>query len=302
MRSTRLVVPVVALGLFAATARAQSGPIGWTFTMNMTTDSGDAAHRSSIATRHQVMGHTRRMEFVQVSNIPLATAAEGIYQLWKSADSTMTMVMPKDRTATVTNVGGMLAGNFGGIKPKIAQHVTKSQMDDLGAGEKILGHPTHHIRVTTEGTVEVTMMGQTCTGTLNNVSEMWIAPDVDLKAAMEAVSKTMSGAFGIADDDLPGAAPSSLPAGTPLRTVTRSTRPNALGRSITVTTTSEYVELTHGPLDPSLFTVPSDYHVKDMRQMMANLPAGMLDSAMNAGAERGASSVAKAMCRSVGSP
>lgn len=300
MRSTRLVVPVITLALFAATARAQSNSVGWTYTMNMTTDSGDAAHRSSIAIRYQVMGHTVRMEFVQVSNLPVATGAEGIYQLMNSADSTMTMVTPKDRAAMVMNVGGMLGGRD--IKPKIVQHPTKSQTEDLGAGEKILGHATRHVRTTSEGTVEVTMMGQTCTGKLNNVSEMWIAPDVDLKVAMDATSKTMNGTLGIADDDAPGAAPSPLPAGTPLRTVTRTTGPNAQGRTVTVTTTMEYVELAHGPLDPSLFAVPSDYRVTDMRRMMANLPAGMIDSAMSAGAKRGASSAANAMCQSVGSP
>ena len=66
--------------------------------MNMTTDSGDAAQRSSIATRHSVIPGKVRMEFVQVSNIrPRAASAEGMYQADRTAaDSTMLMVMPSD--------------------------------------------------------------------------------------------------------------------------------------------------------------------------------------------------------------
>lgn len=300
MRSTRLVVPVVAFGLFAAAARAQSGPTGWTYATNTTTDSGDAAHRVSMAMRHQVMDGKLRIEFLQVSNMRDAGGAEGMYQIVNSADSTMMMVMPNNKMATVMNVAGILAGRD--MKPKIATHITKSELVDLGAGDKILGHATHHVRVTNEGTIDVTMLGQSCTGHVNNVSEMWIASDVDLRAAIEAMSKTMSSAFGLGDDIAPELSTASLPPGTPLRTVSKATRLNAQGKSVTVTTTTEYVELAKGPLDPSLFAVPSDYHVMDMRQMMANLPPGVLDSAMNAGAAQVASSTAKAMCQSVGSP
>jgi Domain of unknown function (DUF4412) len=300
MRSTRLVLPAVALGAAVSVAGAQSRPVGWTYTTNMTIDSGDAVHRVSMAMRHHVMDGKVRMEFLQVSNMRDAAGAEGMYQIMNSADSTMTMVMPNNKMATVMNVAGMFAGRD--ATPRIATHMTKSQTEDLGAGDKILGHATHHIRVTSEGTIDVTMFGQSCTGNLSSVSEMWVAPDVDLRAAMEATSKTMSTAFGFGDDITPALSTFRLPSGTPLRTVSKATRLNAQGRSVTVTTTTEYVELAKGPLDPSLFAVPSDYHVMDMRHMMADLPAGMLDSAMNAGVAQGASSTTKAMCQSFGSP
>lgn len=301
IRSILLVAPVLILGTLDSPTDAQSRPIGWTYTVNNTTDSGDAARRTSMAIRQQVLDNKIRMEFVQISNLAEAGSAEGMFQIMNSSDSTMTMVMPAQRMATVMNVGGMLTGRD--LTPKIATHMTKSQVEDLGAGEKILGHATRHMRVTSEGTIDVTFHGQSCTGSANSVAEMWIAPDVDMRGATEATAKVLTGAFG-ANDIAPGTTSGAqpLPSGTTLRSISKSTRVNAKGQPITVTTTMEFVELAHGPVDPSLFVVPSEYHLMDMRKMMAEMPAGTLDSAANAGMELGAAASLKAMCHTVGSP
>jgi hypothetical protein len=157
--------------------------------------------------------------------------------------------------------------------------------------------------VTSEGTIDVTFGGKSCTGSTNSISEMWIAPDVDMQGATDAQMKVLSGTFGSSDEGVKGATGASgLPAGTSLRSISKSARLNAKGQPITVTTTTEFVELAHGPLDPSLFVVPSDYHLMDMRQMMKDMPAGMADSATDAGLEKGTSSVLKAMCGAAGSP
>jgi hypothetical protein len=298
--SSRYLVPLATLLIAGSTTLAQSSPVGWKLTVNMTTDSGDAAHRSSMAMRRYVTDGKVRMEIVQVSNMAGAEGAEGGYQIINAADSTITMVTPAQRSAMVMQVGATLAG-FG--TPKIEPHITSSQVEDLGAGDRILGHATRHVRATTEGTIDVTMFGSTCTGSMKGVAEMWIAPDVDLRRAMESVLATTSIALG---SDMSGAVQgtpsSSLPSGTALRTISKVTRPNAQGRMTTVTTTSEYVELAQGPLDPSVFQVPADFKVMDMKKMMAMVPPGMLDSALRAGAEKGGSASSKAMCQALGSP
>src|SRR5262249_18455745 len=101
------LLPIVALGVVGTSALAQDRQTGWTYTMNVTTDSGDAARRSSMATRHQVMGLKARMEFVQVSNDANGAAAEGVYQIFNGADSTVTMVMPGQHMATIVSFSGL---------------------------------------------------------------------------------------------------------------------------------------------------------------------------------------------------
>src|SRR5581483_346413 len=120
---------------------------------------------------------------------------------------------------------------------------TKHDVADLGAGEKILGHATHRYRVTTDFTMEMTAGGKTCSRATSSVSEMWIAPDLDLSSPM----RMAMGSFGLGDE--PDAERSStagaqqLPKGLPLRTVIRSTSRDASGAPRTVTTTMEYTEI-----------------------------------------------------------
>ena len=52
------------------------------------------------------------------------------------------------------------------------------------------------------------------------------------------------------------------------------------------TTTIEYVELSNAPLDAAMFAVPADYHVMDMRKMMAGMPRTSMDSVFREQARR----------------
>jgi hypothetical protein len=226
-----------------------------------------------------------------------AAAAEGMYQVISAADSTILMVMPSQHMATIMNIGTTLTSVAGPMK--FESHIAQSHMDDLGAGERILGHPTHHVRVSSEGTIDITMSGQSCTAELNTIAEMWIAPDVDLREALESSLSTYNAVLGGNGVEIPTATRSSLPPGTSLRTISKTTRPNAEGRMTTVTKTMEYVELARGPLDPALFAAPAEVKVMDMRKLMGDLPAGMLDSAMRETKSKVDSSAGN-ICKSIG--
>lgn len=186
-----LLRPLLALAAVLAVASdsrpvaAQSALPGWSYTMNMTTDSGRGAPPSSVAMRQQVTDRFLRMEFVQVSGSSSMASIEGMYQVFDGVDSTLTMVMPSQHMATVMGLSMMQLPALS-AKPGIAWHLTRSDLEDLGAGERISGHATRHVRVTTAGTMDMTIMGQTCTKRLESVSDMWIAPDVDFGAVASA--------------------------------------------------------------------------------------------------------------------
>jgi hypothetical protein len=289
MRSS-LLSPVSALllGLTAlrVPAAAQSRD-GWTYTTNITIDSGKSDGRISMVMRYQIAATAARMDFLKMSGSAAGKAAEGMYQIFNQPDSTMTMVMPLQHMATVMGFNGMLGQNSN-LAPKVAQHLTKNEFQDLGAGETILGHATHHVRVTTAGTVDVTMMGQTCTQRFDGVTETWLAPDVDLQSAMTAAAKSIGSVVGVGDIETQlGSADKNMPKGAALRTISRMVQADAGGKPITVTTTMELVDLTQGPLDASIFAVPAGFQTMDMREMMKQMPAGMIDSAMKAGVATG---------------
>jgi len=277
------VVVSLTAAISPASLPAQGSLPGWSLTTNIVIDSGQgAAKRSSIAMKQQVTARRIRQSFVQVSGA--LTEAEGMYMVYDTADSTVTTVMPAQQVATVSS------SNFaamGALLPKVERHVTKNVVDDLGPGEPMLGRPTHRFRVTQAGTVETTLMGESCVQPFDDVSEMWIAPSLDLERASEAMAKTLLSATGLGGD-VPNRTGSSteskLPKGSPLRTIHRSTHMDEQGKPFTVTMTMDIVELIEGPIDDVVFAVPDGYRTMDMRKMMNDLPPGMLDSAMKAGA------------------
>lgn len=256
---------LLALTALSVPASAQSRD-GWTYTTNtFTIDST----RISTRVRYRIAGTAYRMDDLPTSG-SAARTPEGAYQIFNRADTTMTTVMPSQHMAMVMGLNSLRAI----LAPRMVRHLTKNEFEDLGAGEKILGHATRHVRVTTVGTIELTMTGQTCKQPLDEVTEAWIAPDVDLQA-LDAGPFTPPGdpwvtlALGnIVVDSIAGQlglANKTMPKGAALRTIWRSVEPDSTGRSITLRSTSEVVDLTFGPLDASIFAVPADFQTMDLR-------------------------------------
>jgi hypothetical protein len=301
-RSVSAVASLLLMFASAAPALAQSTSPGWMYTMNMTTDSG--GKRSSMATKYQVTDQKLRMEFVQVSGMAGAAAAEGMVQILDDRDSSMAMLMPGQHMVMVMHLSEML-GNMPGIRaqmmPKIEQHLTANRTEDLGAGERILGHATHRYRVTQAGTMDVTVAGRTCTRKIDSVNELWMAPDVDLMPTMRTMMKHYDSALGVGTGASDVRAAGSDLKGTALRTITKSAGLDAQGRAITVTSTIEFVEMSQAPISASVFTLPADYQTMDMGKMMADIPAGVMDSVMAQQASKGQNVTQNAIC-GVGAP
>ena len=283
MRSIQSAVILAALtGAALHRAAAQTTP-AWSYTLNLTTDSGNGRPPLSMVMKHQITDHMLRTEIVQVSGASATRAmVEGSYTIMNSADSTVTQVMPSYKMATVIGLG-MLGQNR---SVHIDTSNYKKTVEDLGPGEQLMGHATHRYRVTSSGTMTIVLGDRSCTQPVDGVSELWIAPDVDLVPAMEATLKVFGATPGLDQIVRPARDLSStLPRGTPLRSIMRTTRTDARGVPRTITTTMEYFDIQHGPVNTAVFTVPANFKQMDMRRMMAGLPAGTLDSMMKKGSD-----------------
>jgi hypothetical protein len=250
--------------------------------MKMDVDSGGGAtKRSSTVMKYQSTAANLRMEFVQTTG--KANAIEGTAMIMRDADTTMMMILPPQHTATIMSMAGMLGGGLG--LQGITHHFTRNDLEDLGAGERILGHATHHYRMTVAGTLDMTIGGQTCQQPLDGTTDVWTAPDVDIASVMTSMASHYQQS-GMLDQIMQQQMneKSKVPKGALLRSISRSTKTDAQGNPITVTTSMDMLELTHGLIDSSNFAAPADYRIMDMRKMMAKLPRGMLDSAKAAGA------------------
>ena len=251
----------------AAPLVAQKPMTGWTYTMNMTVDSGGAARTTNIAMRYSVTDSKLRQEFVQISGMPQPMSIEGMYMVMSVADSTMLSVMPEQHAATIAGFPGV------GIDMKnlrFTSHVNET-VEDLGDGGRIFGHATRHVRVTMNGTIDHTLAdGRACSIPADGVNEMWIAPDIDITPAMIMSMKQ----FGLSASDISAnASQSKVPKGLPLRMVMQSSRGGTK-----VTTTVEYRDVAQKTFDPSYFEAPAGYQVMDLRKYAKMVPKAMMDS------------------------
>lgn len=294
------LLPVAMTLLVGSGAHAQTPTTvpGWTFTMNVTTDSGDAGGHGAAMIRFVVGPHQLRWAALQLG-AEGQSPVELFYMILNSEDSTLTAAVPSQHRAVVMDLASMDAAKKGGVS-YANRRLTKSELEDLGDGGRILDHATHHYRVTMVGTVDIVAAGRTCTSRIDAVSDLWIAPDLDLGSGLPTALKQFGLSTGVdmsVDDH--GVAPVKVPKGMSLRSVARSTTPNATGKEITVKTTSEVVELMEEDINVARFRVPDDIQTNDVRKSMGR---ATIDSTLKAGAAATSEGIAKSMCASSGTP
>lgn len=139
------------------------------YTTTITIDSGGVKHVSS--TQMEVLGAKFRM--AMNSDAVAATPFE-FFQIWDSTAATVTQVMPTGSVAMIMPLSVISSS------PMMKQPVSietepgvKSEIVDLGAGEKILGYATRHYHQTIAYTVKYTIGGETCSNRRNDVAEIW---------------------------------------------------------------------------------------------------------------------------------
>ena len=299
-RCGSLGLALVFISLEAEAQQAASVP-GWTVTVNIVTDFGDLGRGDTTTMRHRIADHRLRWEVVRVRKSSGPVPVDGMYVIVDMADSTMTTVMPAQHMATIGRLD-RIDERRAALNLSTAEHLTQSDLEDLGDGGRILGHATRHYRLTTEGTAAMTVAGQTCAQRVHYVTEMWLAPDVDFGPISGAMSQHIGDGTGPSDhySKQTGVNRAVLPKGTSLRTIIRQPGAGAGGRGIAVTTTVETVELARAPLDASAFSVPAEIPTTDLMQGMAQLPAAARDSAMKRGAAFMSTPAGKAMCNAGG--
>lgn len=280
--SRRILSAVLTIAVVAPAARAQNAAAGWTVSMKMTSDSGNGTSPFVMYMKQQYQGGKVRVQ-VDSSTMPNAAAVNGSYTIISVPDSGMINVVPTMHVAMKMPFS-LLTGALHMSMP--TPHFTVDRVEDLGSGGAIVGHETRRYRRTLEGSLDYTLGNRACTRGISQVGEYWITPDLSVEEDVEAAMKSTHG-FGGFDFGMGASAMrGNLPAGTSLRAIIKSTEPDAQGKSRVVTTTVEYLALSHDKVDDLAFQAPLDYNTQDMGELMGMMPASMVDSVMAASAER----------------
>lgn len=146
------IVLAGSLALMAAVPTHRGEPLasGCTFTWKTTFESADERAPKSLqpSMSVQLAGSRVRMDFVAANPNPMMKG--GGNMVLDADKNQMIIVSPKNRTASIIDpvaVGNMTSSmNQGRMANMDVSNVT-TDVQDLGAGERILGHPTHRYKI-----------------------------------------------------------------------------------------------------------------------------------------------------------
>lgn len=284
-------LPFAAVALAApAAAFAQAGA---TFTYRVQSSGATreahthgAAAPDMLATVRMAGGNAR----VDFRAGGMATTKPGAYVVIRGAERQFVLVNAQDRQAMVMSADGLGSGlgaltNNGLVK--MTMRDPRFAYEDLGAGDRILGYPTRHVRVRSGSTMEVRVLGRTQRSTDSSTTELWIAQrPAGLDAeALGGWGRSFGGGVRRTNPELDlqmADYQRRYGDGLALRTLAISHQADDRGRARVDTIQSEVTELTRGRIDPAVFAVPADYQTVDTRQM-----ATAIDSARRANGDTG---------------
>lgn len=153
------------------------------------------------------------------------------------------------------------AQQMGGMKMDFTD--TKAQVDSLGAGPVILGHPTSHYRITTGMTMTISAMGQQQVAKISSTNDSYYATDIKgtLNPFASMTGGDMANMFGTTNKDFADkmkAASAKLPTGVPLRATSSNTL-IAQGQTRVTNSQAEVTSIKWVDIDPKAFEIPSTY-------------------------------------------
>jgi len=153
------------------------------------------------------------------------------------------------------------AQSMGGVKMEFSD--TDAKVDNLGAGPRILGHPTLHYRVGTRVTMTITGMGQSQSVKIASTTEYYFPTDIKsaLNPFASITGTDMIGVFGGNNKEFAAklkAAEKLLPKAPPLRTSTTATITTD-GTSRVTKSNTEVTSVQWVNADPKVFEIPAGY-------------------------------------------
>jgi len=245
---------------------------------------------AGVTGRAQVVGGQARIDITDATG-PNPFTQKGTYVV-VGADGRMLMVLPKEKQYYAFNMEQMLAGagnalNAMGGLVKMTMSDTKVDVQDLGAGEKMHGYDTRHLRMVQAYTMSVSIMGRKQVTTAADTMETWVAPALKdvVNPFLRMGNATTAIDFGNAEYRRQlQAANAKLAAGLPLRSVMRSVAKDEKGKEQRTTMTMEVTKLDRGDVAMAAFAVPAGF--EEVPMPMAELAA--LGDSVNAAKARSA--------------
>jgi hypothetical protein len=282
-RPARLAA-VIALPLAFAAATPMTG--GMTYEFVMKSQSTRTGNKEDITMRGRgtYAGDDAKIEIIDAASSTGGSEAfggKGTYFIVKDGGQQMLMVDPGQKQYMKWDIASMFAGmskmvNAVGGVVKMQMSDVHIDAHDLGAGENIQGYPTHHVQMTQNYTVNVSVFGRSRKTHNQSTTDYYFAPSLHIANPFVSNSQQMAmlsqmDMFNNSDYKTQMmAANARIPkTGVPLKTVTTVIATDEKGKAETTVTTMEMVNFHASNIPASAFAIPSDYKMVEMPGMNA---------------------------------
>ena len=262
---------------------------GMTYEFVMKSMSNQTANKEQITMRGRgtYAGDDAKLEIIEAaasSGGNEAFGGKGTYFIMKNGGAEMLLVNPAEKTYTKWDMANMMAGlskmmgAMGGLV-KMQMSDVKIDSHDMGAGEKIQGYPTKHMRMTQSYTMNVSMFGRTNKSSMVSTTDYYFTPSLKIANPFVGNSHQMSQMGDMFNNpdfkkQLTAAMARMPKNGVPLRTVTNAVSTDEKGKQTTSVTTMEMVNFKAANIPASTFAIPHDYKMIEMPGLDGALAAG----------------------------
>jgi hypothetical protein len=275
MQTSRLAVTRFLLATFPSVLAAQAGH-GIGYTMEMSTDSG--GHKTSMSMHVEILDAKFR---VSIKSDMVSGTMVDMYTIIDSAAKTITSVIPSQSMASIIPASIMNQSIASPYTLDLGDHPVV-EIVDLGPGETILGHATHHYRHTAAYTMKITIGGETCTKPTREVADVWTADDLKFPDMTTLMQRFTGGAASTPLAQKLDSIKRYGMKGTLLRRIGVATTTGPAGDTINVRSSFELTVLKADAVDPADFDIPAGINVMDMRERLADIDPEMMKQAMEA--------------------
>lgn len=266
-RAVAATVVGASMALAGAVAPADSAIEGYVLTQRIT-----SANEPTMTLKVKVaQGRVR----VEMQGGPQGAMPEGVFMLLRD-DGKVSVVMPSEGMALQMDAqqlsGGMqsMMSMMGMSAPTYSD--VSIDVQELGAGETMLGYATRKYRVRQRYTVSGGMRGSQPVQH-DDVTEMWMTTSIPgMDDGLQRFADVFGSAFGGGGSggstELAAAMKGKIPPGYPLKTVVTSTETRNGSAGQPQTTTLEVLDVTRTNIEASEFELPAGIQLLDPAMMM----------------------------------
>ena len=241
---------------------------GMSYDMKTTGDmtdprTGVASTRVFSAGHGQFANGNTRIDFTE-SLMPGGMMGAGSYMIVHKSSPISTFVYPAKRQYLELNRDELAKDaadaqkSLAGMGAKTELTGVQVEMKELGAGEAIEGNATLKYQMTTDYTMNVTMMGHKTSSTQHSTTDLWIAPGLEgIMNPMGRQTNTAGSSMAPLTEAIMKAYTKVKP-GMVLKTVMTSAS-GGEGKKRSNLITMQISNLKHATIDPAVFIVPAGY-------------------------------------------